>query len=331
MAAANKPGKWIDGLGPEMPIADAARRVLAIRLQAIEGLLPLASRAADDDIEHVHQLRVTTRRAEAALRAFEEVLRPKRSRRTRKALRRIRRAAGAARASDVHLIELNALRKAASSARRQTLTALVRWTKRRRVEAQTDVDAAFRRYADGRLERRRERLLQGIDGEGAAAPMGDLARRSLAQTLTSVEEAIATDLLELQHLHELRLRSKQLRYGLEIFAPCLGPEFKPAYAAVARLQEALGRINDLDELAAWTRAFLEDHPACGERNGMEHLDDDTRTAAADLIRELEERRDARVAEFHGAFDADVRDGILDRVRALIDSRQPGRLTEECRP
>ena len=54
-------GKWIADLTAATPIADAARRVLALRLELVRDVLPAAQHRADKDPEHVHQLRVATR------------------------------------------------------------------------------------------------------------------------------------------------------------------------------------------------------------------------------------------------------------------------------
>ena len=62
-------GKWINGLTPDMPVADAARVVLAARFEVVRQYLPLAAAKPYEDVEYVHQLRVGTRRAGAALRA----------------------------------------------------------------------------------------------------------------------------------------------------------------------------------------------------------------------------------------------------------------------
>src|SRR5262245_13887287 len=99
-------GKWIDGLGPKTDTDEAARRVLEVRLQVVRGSLPLAVHDPDRDVEHVHQLRVATRRAGAALRTFERWLPSKTFRKAWKQLRAIRRAAGAARDWDVFVAEL---------------------------------------------------------------------------------------------------------------------------------------------------------------------------------------------------------------------------------
>ena len=54
--------------------SDAARVSLEARLSTVAYWLPLASRQIDDDIEKVHQLRVSTRRAIAALRLYRDWL-----------------------------------------------------------------------------------------------------------------------------------------------------------------------------------------------------------------------------------------------------------------
>ena len=63
-------GKWITELKATTPVADAARHVLTVRLEVVRDYLPLALQQADKDPEHVHQLRVGTRRARAALDIF---------------------------------------------------------------------------------------------------------------------------------------------------------------------------------------------------------------------------------------------------------------------
>src|SRR5262245_58375048 len=87
-------GKWIRGLEPGMAQTEAARHVLAVRLEVVRGPLPRAVHQADKDPEHVHQLRVGTRRADAALRIFRSCLPGKVYREARARLRSIRRAAG---------------------------------------------------------------------------------------------------------------------------------------------------------------------------------------------------------------------------------------------
>src|SRR5437016_5278776 len=99
-------GKWISGLTAEMPVAEAARRVFEVRLEPIDRALAQVRERPDGDPEDVHQLRVGTRRAVAALNIFEACLPGKVYRKGRRRLRRLRRAAGAARDWDVFLATL---------------------------------------------------------------------------------------------------------------------------------------------------------------------------------------------------------------------------------
>src|SRR5215207_4659614 len=94
-------GKWIEGIGPETTVVDAARRSLEPRLAAVAHTLPLATHLAEHDIEHVHRLRVATRRAAAALKLYRDWLPTKTTRWIKKRLRQIRRAASDARDLDV--------------------------------------------------------------------------------------------------------------------------------------------------------------------------------------------------------------------------------------
>jgi CHAD domain-containing protein len=99
-------GKWISDLKATTPVVDAARHVLTVRLEVVRDYLPLALQQADRDPEHVHQLRVGTRRARAALDIFACCLPLKVYKGARKHLRSIRQVAGEARDWDVFVASL---------------------------------------------------------------------------------------------------------------------------------------------------------------------------------------------------------------------------------
>src|SRR5262249_41947919 len=83
-------GKWIRDWEAATPRADAARHVLTVGLEVVRDPLPLVLDQADEDPEHVHQLRVGTRRAGAALEIFAGSLPEKAYRSARKQLRKVR-------------------------------------------------------------------------------------------------------------------------------------------------------------------------------------------------------------------------------------------------
>jgi CHAD domain-containing protein len=78
---------------------------------------------------------------------------------------------------------------------------------------------------------------------GAAAN----ARRELPQLAASyfarVRALLAGDPSPAR-LHRLRLLTKRLRYTLELFRPCYGPALETRLAALRRIQQLLGEVND---------------------------------------------------------------------------------------
>jgi CHAD domain-containing protein len=45
-------------------------------------------------------------------------------------------------------------------------------------------------------------------------------------------------------MHGVRLLTKRLRYTLELFRPCYGPALETRLAALHRIQQLLGEVND---------------------------------------------------------------------------------------
>src|SRR5688572_28975969 len=94
-------GKWIAAIRPEGSVCEAARVSLEARLATVVHYLPLAAYHAAQDTEHVHRLRVGTRRAMAVLALYRNCLPRKPARWIKKRLKNVRRAAGEARDLDV--------------------------------------------------------------------------------------------------------------------------------------------------------------------------------------------------------------------------------------
>ena len=73
------------------------------------------------------------------------------------------------------------------------------------------------------------------------------ARRELPRMVSAyfsrVREFLAEDAPP-RKLHRLRLASKRLRYTLELFRPCYPPGLEDRLAALKKLQDWLGEVND---------------------------------------------------------------------------------------
>lgn len=237
--------KWIPELRGDLPLGEAAQLVLTLRLGVVRDRLPLAVEHADEDVEHVHQLRVGTRRTGAALRIFEGALPAKLHRKARKTLRRLRRAAGAARDWDVFIETLTQRLARADGKQKRGLDFLLGFAHGQRVQAQAGLVAAAAERGD-----RLPGLIHGLAEAAVNEPadgqtLRDLAVPTLTVLLRELEAAAHGELTHYEQLHQVRILGKKLRYAMEIFAPCFGSAFREEhYPAIEEMQDILGRAND---------------------------------------------------------------------------------------
>src|SRR6185436_9693384 len=96
-------------LGADSTAPDAARHLLRSRLRSVGRLIDGVSPKRVEKPEYVHQLRVSIRRADAAINAFEPCVGRPEATDTRKRLKALRKAAGATRDCDAHAAILPSL------------------------------------------------------------------------------------------------------------------------------------------------------------------------------------------------------------------------------
>jgi CHAD domain-containing protein len=237
-------GKWIDGITAESRVGDAAQLSLEVRLAAVAYWLPLAARQLDGDVEKVHQLRVSTRRAIAALKLYRNWLPRRPTRWLKRRLKSMRQAVGSARDLDVFAARLQQEYGAEADSLR-TIVA------ERRVAVQPEIEVvADACLKNNRLHRKIGHLLDGVRPRGERAKsfdasFGDWATvrlREVAEPFFGIMPEVTADRTA---LHEFRIAGKRLRYTMELLAPALGVEFRREhYLVVEKLQERLGEIND---------------------------------------------------------------------------------------
>ncbi|MGO8683559.1 MAG: CHAD domain-containing protein [Thermoleophilia bacterium] len=224
---------------------------------------------ADEDPEHLHDMRVATRRQRAALRVFaasldQEVMRPH-----KKALRRTGRALGAVRDLDVFLIKTQRYLETLPAARSDDLEPLLAAWRAERAHARrrllTHLDsqgfARFKsRFAAALAEP--DRLTVALPGE-RSEPVPQRLQHVLpavlferAATVWAFADVLGSEHVPLWRYHQLRKASKGLRYTLEFFADVLGPGARPLIKDVKRLQDHLGDLQDAVVCSDVIRTFL---------------------------------------------------------------------------
>lgn len=237
-------GKWIEGTSADQPVSAAARRTLEVRLAVVWHYLPLAARRAAEDVEHVHQLRVASRRAVAAIEIFEELLPRRRAKWLLKRLKEIRRTAGAARDDDVL-----AARLLQWSEQHPSVELVLQQVRRHREANQKPIRKIHRKLVKERFELGLSELLERIRWRDMSHPreprLSVVARRSLKCFLAEFVKASQGDWEDYAALHQFRIAGKRLRYAMEVFGAAFSPAFRQRlYPQVEILQELLGDVND---------------------------------------------------------------------------------------
>jgi CHAD domain-containing protein len=232
-------------------VGAVARRQLAIGLRQLRRRFERAATCPDEDPEHVHSLRVVTRRLREALRVYEPLLPADELQWLLAQLKRIRRAADAARDCDV-IDE----RLASRGDRSSRAVRAVEKAERRR--AQQPLEQLWRRKRR-KLKKRARRLVDGVrfEGEGLQPYSRWLARavRRQAADVTTMRPPRSDDL---EALHRLRIATKKLRYALELVAAeCGARSDEDLLAELAMLQALLGEVNDhvtaRERMRRWSR------------------------------------------------------------------------------
>jgi CHAD domain-containing protein len=236
--------KWIADTHPEQPVSEAARRALEARLEAVWHYLSAAARHRPAEAENVHQLRVWSRRAGAALRVFEELLPRRRARWFRKQVRRARRTAGELRDLDVLA---QRLRQRADRGDGGDLSAALARIDGQRSRCGEPLEELHHRLKRKRYLRRLGGLLGRVAyrGDSREPDFASVAREHLRQRAAELFVAAEGNLSDVAALHALRIAGKRLRYSMEVFAGAFGAAFREVlYPRVEALQERLGEVND---------------------------------------------------------------------------------------
>jgi CHAD domain-containing protein len=240
-----------------MPISEVGRIALKSRLQSVWHYLPLAATRPEEDLEYIHQVRVWTRRSDAALQIFRSLLPKKTQKWLSRELRRVRKAAGDARDLDVFIERLSRKVEAPDS---QALEAVVDDLRYRRTQAQPPVAEVHEELRLWKFDLRIELLVERVRSRsGSSEPDFRTAASEILQpVIDTFDAACAADFANVDALHELRICGKALRYAMELLAGAFHKSFrKQVYPTVGELQDRLGIVNDhavaCERLRTWMR------------------------------------------------------------------------------
>jgi CHAD domain-containing protein len=311
----------VQGLEPGTPFHDAAAIALRQRLKAvsfaIKRLDPVSSDARVRP-EQIHQLRVSVRRAGAAVIAFEPAMDAKAVKRLKKSLKVVRRAVGEARQCDVNRDLLSHEFHANHGPQRDAVSALLREIRSRRRAAIRRLDRALAQESASRVRRRRRRAIESIapvrDESGQPVRLDAAARQTIATLVAELRRFGQESGQSAEAMHELRLAGKRLRYAAEVFECCFDAErLRQVQHEMVELQDRLGVANDLHEIVA----FIEDASRLAADRPL-RAREGRRVGPDDLAPVLEVFRE-REAQAIRAFERWWRAGGVDELASGFDA------------
>lgn len=225
---------------------DAAEVVAeAIRSLSSQTRDAAARLSNSEDVEALHDFRVSLRRLRTTLRDFRSCLGKVASRKLRRRLRGIQRESGASRDAEVQLAWLESVREAFTVGEIAGLEWFVEDLQRRAVGA-LNFRQKFAR-ADRALSRRLTRQDPPTARATYAVVVAGLARLHAAELAWRIEHVRSIEDVEMAH--RARIAGKRLRYLLEPLKEIV-PEARSLVERLRALQDVLGEANDQAVLRA---------------------------------------------------------------------------------
>jgi CHAD domain-containing protein len=222
-----------------------------------------------DDIEHVHQMRVASRRMRNALNLFRDCLSDRKMKTWGDEIRKITKSLGKARDLDIQ-IELIARCYAASLEDRYKpgYNRLLLRLKQQRTKTQEKVNRTLVNLQGGGILDRMQAHLSAVTAgsESIYLYTPSLYQQAFEAINSNLEEFLSFekfihDPQNIEELHAMRITGKHLRYTLEIFAPIYGTALDLHVRAMKNVQDLLGEIHDNDVWIAWLPKFIEQERA----------------------------------------------------------------------
>ena len=255
--------KWIEVSSPSAPAAEVAVDALQVRVKKVATMLPLAAWKHEEDIEYVHQLRTSCRRAAAAVQAFRPLMGTK-PKRLQNLLRSIRTAAGPARDADVLFERFNA-----EATTNTNLSYVLARLQLQRSGAQGALVKIAKKVESGGLKKSLESVSKNLsngDREEQYLTFRQFGRDALSMAAQNVFLLTAVPEPSISQLHQLRIAGKRLRYSIELFHEAFPEGMRhEVYPLIEQLQEKLGKLNDHATAQSMFQHWLAGMPS-GERS-----------------------------------------------------------------
>jgi CHAD domain-containing protein len=297
------------------------------------------------DPEHIHRMRVASRRLRAALPLFRSCFLEKQYRIWIREIAKVTRSLGEARDTDVQIAFLEKLQKKnrtipgsrknlsvpMTPSEAPAITYLLKDLKKRRAILQKRVSSSlsvlersgitremqleFQARIAGFRSGRKRPSLQGVPAVAAFRISGRLSTLLSYDTWVQDQEAVA------EH-HAARIAAKKLRYTMEVYGPLYRNGLKKPLARVKKVQEILGHIHDCD---VWidhvTRILLAERTLLRSPGQAERPDTQTLAGLRIFLRKREAERLLSYRRFVRYWESLSRSGLWTDIYTTLNRGQ----------
>lgn len=267
MAKSNHAAKTHITPGEIVATGKLASRFLQRSLKSVQRRLKVAAWEWQDDDEHVHQLRVSARRALAAMHFFQELIPDSDCRWFWKMLKAVLRKTREARELDVLIKE----KLVACGERERRLRK--KWRSQRH-DAQESIVAIQQKLARKHRFRKHSRHLKRKleSDESLTSVSGERWCCTRFEEICQQFAAAESDTFDTDALHQLRIKTKQFRYIVDVVEQVTSLRKLGALkSALAAIQEQLGQIQDYITAKAQLQKLLQTTKKPRDRENLRRL------------------------------------------------------------
>ena len=287
------------------------------------------------DPEHVHQMRVASRRLRAAMPIFRSCFPEKKYRKWRKEIKSITASLGKARDLDVQIGFLeeylcgppgNLPEQKTSGIPPETIpgdvSALLGHLRQKRRMAQPAVEIAGVSILEGGILDGFGAVLSSSREERSTGKRGKLHRR--AQKIISARtadlqayEPFVHDPDAVTRHHEMRIAAKRLRYTLETFNRFYSGTLKNSIRKVRALQDVLGQLHDCDVWIGCLPGFMQElQEGEAECTGKTRIKGKKRPGIPGLLQDRKRERERLYRIFVEKWEDLRKTGFFERLQEL---------------
>lgn len=218
-----------------------------------------------NNIEDIHDIRVSSRRIRSCLAIFNESLPQKKAKSWQKEIKNITAVYGAVRDLDVQIDLINTIIQSAQDPHiRRGLRRIKLRLSQKREKKQQATKQVTQSILDNanllEMEAWASAILNNSDLEDYRT--SELFRQGYKNIQTRLDEFLFYEVFifdpaRIEELHQMRIAAKRLRYALEIFSDLFDSKIDFAMDIARQVQQYLGEIHDADVWITYLPQFME--------------------------------------------------------------------------